>query len=441
MTFYYRTSELEALTSANQQLKNGGQMSVLLGRRRIGKTSLALEFVKDKPFVYLFVAKKAEALLCQSFIQDINQKFDLPIYGEVTEFSKLFESLMAYAKTNPLTVIIDEFQEFYYINPSVYSELQCIWDLNKHTSKMHIIFIGSVYSMMHKIFENSKEPLFGRADRILNLKPFSVVQLFEILKQHNVNDLNSLFNFYMITGGVPKYLNLLLDNNCFTFDAMIEFMLRDNSPFLNEGRHQLIDEFGKDYTIYFSILELIASGKTGSAEIASVIQKNISAYLAKLSEDYQIIDVVKPINAKPQSKLNKYYIRDNFLQFWFRFFHRYRSAIEIGRYDFIHTVIKRDIASYSGRVLERFFFDLMVSSKRYNHMGAYWEREGKNEIDIVAVDDLNHKLVLAEIKRDKRRHAMARLMQRAGKLLQAYPDYEVEYLTLSLEDAVEYLST
>jgi AAA+ ATPase superfamily predicted ATPase len=81
---------------------------------------------------------------------------------------------MGLAKTQHYVLIIDEFQEFYRVNPAVYSEVQNLWDQYKRESTVHVVFIGSIYSLMIKIFQNNKEPLFGRADRIMYLKPFSV---------------------------------------------------------------------------------------------------------------------------------------------------------------------------------------------------------------------------------------------------------------------------
>lgn len=84
----------------------------------------------------------------------------------MVEYRHVFRLLMEISKTEQIVLIIDEFQEFYNINQSVYSDIQ-------NQTKAQLIFIGSVYSLMHKIFQNSKEPLFGRADRYIYLKPFS----------------------------------------------------------------------------------------------------------------------------------------------------------------------------------------------------------------------------------------------------------------------------
>lgn len=97
----------------------------------------------------------------------------MPVIGEITHFRDVFKLLMELANTQHFVLIIDEFQEFYRVNPAVYSEIQNLWDQYKRQSTVHVMFIGSIYSLMIKIFQNKKEPLFGRADRILYLKPVS----------------------------------------------------------------------------------------------------------------------------------------------------------------------------------------------------------------------------------------------------------------------------
>ena len=83
---------------------------------------------------------------------------------------------------------------------------------------------------------------------------------------------------------------------------MINYALSEGSPFLTEGKDMLISEFGKDYANYFSILSLIAEGKTTQREIDSIINKNTGSYLANLEDEYSLIKKVKPMFAKPNGR-------------------------------------------------------------------------------------------------------------------------------------------
>lgn len=435
MRFYDRRQELAELNRLMRQTKGGSRMAVLTGRRRVGKTLLSLEFVKDKKHLYLFVAKKSEALLCGEFIAEIKRLFpDAPVIGDIRHFREVFQLLLQIAKEDPFTVIIDEFQEFYNINPSVYSEIQKLWDLNKVKSKLNVICVGSVYSLMHKIFEGSKEPLFNRADRLFILKPFSVRTLAGILKDYGVREPSVWFDYFLFTGGSPKYVDLLVENKAFTFDKILDFVIDTHSPLLNEGRNLLIEEFGKEYGTYFSILELISAGKTGRSEIQSILESDAGGYLDRLEKDYAVIEKYKPVNAKPNSKTQKYGITDNFLSFWFRFVYRNRSAVETGNFEYIRDVIRRDYSTYAGRVLEQFFRALFAETGRYNRIGSYWEKNHQNEIDLVAMNDMKKELVIAEVKMNKNKIDLEALKFKAKTLLASYPKHKVKWLSLSLDD-------
>ena len=440
MKFYNRTSELAELEKLYEQANEASRMTVITGRRRVGKTMLALEFARKNRSLYLFVSKKSEPLLCAEYLEEIRKTFEIPVYGEIRHFKDVFALLLDLAKKERFTLIIDEFQEFYAVNPAVYSEIQHLWDLNKSASRMNLICIGSVYSLMHRIFEEAKEPLFGRADRILLLRPFSIRNIQTVLHDYGKDDLKTLFDCYALTGGLPKYLEILASNGAFSYDEMLNLMLNEHSPFINEGKNLLIEEFGREYGTYFSILELIASGKTARTEIESILKIHVGAYLARLEQDYGIISRRKPINARPNARLLKYFINDNFLNFWFRFIFRNRSAVETGNYSYIREVIDRDYATWSGLMLERFFHDLFAEGGNFNVIGSYWEKGNQNEIDLVAVNELKKKLVVAEVKMKKARINLDALKKKAEKLLDSYPGYEVTYLALGLEEASDYLS-
>lgn len=440
MKFYGRKSELKILEDSYKRIKDVAQMVVLTGRRRMGKTLLSLHFSQNKPHLYLFVSKKSEPLLCQEFVKQIKLTFDIPIYGEITQFKEIFALLLETSKTKPFVLIVDEFQEFFHINPSVYSDLQQLWDLHKFESKIQVLFLGSVHSLMHKIFEESKQPLFGRADRMIHLRPFGIKDINNILMKHHCTDLEVLFSYYQLTGGTPKYIDLFLSEKAFSFSSMIDFVFSENSPFLEEGKNILIEEFGKEYGNYFSILELISLGKTSRSEIESVLQKDVGGFLEKLEKDYFVINRYKPINAKPETKLIRYKIKDHFLKFWFRFIYRNRSAVEIGNFDYIKRVLDINMSTYSGFTLEQFFQDLFSESHQYNEIGCYFESDHTNEIDLVAINDLDKKIVFAEIKKNKNKIRIENIRLKAKKLLAAHPDYTASFLALSLEDAEKYLT-
>ena len=155
MKFYNRENELALLDKIEKLSNTSAQMTFVVGRRRIGKTSLLTKATEETDCLYFFVAKKSEILLCAEFVEEVKLKLNVPVFGEIKSFKDLFGFLMELSKTRHFTLIIDEFQEFTSVNSSVYSDMQNIWDANKGQSKINLILCGSVYSMMIKIFENS----------------------------------------------------------------------------------------------------------------------------------------------------------------------------------------------------------------------------------------------------------------------------------------------
>ena len=439
MKFYNRTIELAELQRIqNLSFNDHSRLTVVTGRRRIGKTSLIMKSVEGVPTVYLFVGRKAEATLCSEFIPIITQSLNTFVPTEIRTFRSLFQYLMELASNRSFNLVIDEFQEFYNINESIYSDMQNIWDTYREKSKMNLIVSGSIYSLMQKIFQNKKEPLFGRADNIIKLSAFDVSTLKEIMHDYNSDYTNDdLLALYSFTGGVPKYVELFCDNIKLSIDEMIAFMVRENSPFTDEGKNLLIEEFGKNYATYFSILSAISGGINTQPEIEVALgDKSIGGQIKRLIEDYSIIVRQRPILAKEGSQTVRYEIQDNFIRFWFNYFDRHRSLIEIKNFIGLQTIIQSDYSTYSGIMLERYFKQQFAESFQYRAIGSWWEPKGnQNEIDIVALKLERNQAVAVEIKRQKKNFKPELFAAKVEHLKQKLlPKYQIEAVCLSLED-------
>ena len=439
MEFYDRTNELTELQRIqNLSFSDHSRLTVVTGRRRIGKTSLIMKSVEGLPTVYLFVGRKAEATLCSEFIPVISQSLDTFVPAEIRTFRSLFQYLMELASNKAFNLVIDEFQEFYNIDESVYSDMQNIWDAYRRKSKMNLIVSGSIYSLMQKIFQSKKEPLFGRADNIIKLSAFDLSTLKDIMRDYRSGYTNDdLLALYSFTGGVPKYVELFCDNQMLSVDEMISFMVRENSPFTDEGKNLLIEELGKNYATYFSILSAISGGINTQPGIEAALgDKSIGGQIKRLIEDYNIIVRQRPILAKEGSRTVRYEIQDNFLRFWFNYFDRYRSLIEIKNFVGLQSIIKKDYPTYSGIMLERYFKQQFAESFQYRAIGSWWELKGyQNEIDIVGLKLEKNQAVVAEVKRQKKNFKPELLVAKTEHLKQKLlPKYRIEMRCLSLED-------
>jgi len=435
MKFYNREEEKENLTRIKEKSIRNAQLTFMIGRRRIGKTRLIHDAFLNEKYLYFFVAKKSEKLLCEEFSLLIAEYTQKPLFGSFDRFSQLFGYLLELSTEQPITIVIDEFQEFFSVNPSVFSDMQRLWDGYRERSKMNLICCGSIYSMMQKIFTDKKEPLFGRANNRLFIKPFSTDTLKQIMCENSADYTNKdLLAFFAITGGVPKYVEHFVENEAFTFSRLLDVCMTENSMFLEEGRNVLIDEFGRDYVTYFSILSLIASSKTSRPEIESIIGSSVGVYLEKLEQEFGLIKKLRPVFDKPGSRTVKYEIEDNFLNFWFRFIFKNKSAVEIGNFEFIKQIIERDFDVFSGKMLERYFKNQLAKSGKYSEIGCYWERGNLNEIDIIAINSLNKKIDCFEVKLNPSKINLADLEKKTNKLQTQHPDYQFSFLGLSLVD-------
>ena len=435
MKFYDRKTELQALEKNWKQSADRSIMTTLIGRRRIGKTALLLKSLENKPFLYLYVSKDNEQVLCRKFQQQAQDALDLQLYGQVENFGNFFKELMKYGENHHYTLIIDEFQNLLGINAAIPSEIQDIWDRNKDKTHVNLILCGSIYSMMKRIFDHSDQPLYGRRDSHLRLLPFSIEKLKGILADHNPEyKPDDLLCLYMLTGGVAKYVALLMDARAVTKQKMLNYVLSPDSPFLTEGTELLISEFGRDYGTYFSILQLIASGMTTQSEIDSIIGKNTGAYLNNMNEDYLFISKNTPLLSKPGVRNIRWQIDDCFLRFWFRFVYPYQGLIESNQLGLLKQYVTDNYTQFTGRTLERYFQEKTMQTGKFTKVGNWWDRKGKNEIDMVALNEFDKTCLVAEIKRNKDRIDMKDLQDKLLALPSEFAAYQIRMEGLSLED-------
>ena len=434
MIFYDREIETETLQRIETTSHDFAQMTVITGRRRIGKTTLIKHAYAGKEIIYFFVARKSETLLCQELADTAHDVLGEDI-GSFTSISRLFSVLMHIAQRRHFTLIFDEFQNFKFVNEAFFSDMQNIWDSYKSEARINLIICGSIYSMMTKIFDDRKEPLYGRATSRIRLQEFPLATLKEIKSDNNPDYTpDDLLAMYMVTGGVAKYVEQLVMQKSFTKEEIIHSVLSFGSYFIDEGRELLSDEFGKDYGSYFSILSSIANGFNERGEIKSYTGIEPGGYLDRLENNYDLIYRYRPYLASENSRNVKYGIKDNFLNLWFRFVYKYRSAVEIGNLEYVREKLLADYTTFSGWVLERYFRQRYRETGLYNIVTNYWEKNGKNEIDLIAVNEAEREIVIGEVKRNPSRINLHDLEDKSANITSKRKGWRIEYAALSLDD-------
>ena len=385
MRFYDRDKELNILDTNWNQTTERGRLTVVTGRRRIGKTTMLRKSAEEgnQPFLYLYVSKDNERVLTGKFQEAAEQALGLQIFGRLETFAQFFEQLMRYGQQNHFTLIFDEFQNFIKVNPAIPSHIQDIWDKNHEKVKVNMVACGSIY---------------------------------------------------MLTGGVAKYVAWLMDAKAVTKAKMLRWVTQAGSPYLSEGTELIMSEFGKDYTNYLSILQLIASGLTTQSEIDRAIGKNTGAYLDNLEVEYSYIHHRQPMFSKPGGRNSRWQLDDCFLRFWFRFILRNQALVEMERNDLLLEIVERGYEQYSGLVFEQYFRQKWMEEERVTLVGNYWDRKGVNEIDMIAINEIDKKAVVAEVKRQRKKLNSSELAGKVSTISKKLAKYEVRQIGLTMED-------
>lgn len=404
MKFYNRENELKRLRKEIEKDSKRSSIVVLVGRRRIGKTRLILEAFNEKTFLYFYVGKKKMSDLLREWTDEINDKIG-KIYGEFKDFSQLSAFLFDRAKGRELIVFFDEVQNFLSINPSAFSDLQKQFDLNRESSSLKLFFAGSAYSLVEKIFTGSREPLFGRASEFIRLNYLSVVSQKKILEDCEMYSGENLLHAFSIFDGIPRYYEEIFESRKKTFKESLKELLVEKEFLWEEGLNIMREEFGKEYSIYHSILSAIALGKRTRNEIEQFLGGSAGGYLHNLEKIYRLVKREKPIFSRTKKNtLLNFYLGDNFFEFWFRFISRYQALREINQTETAFKKIWEGLPKYEGIKLEelvrRIFIEINPFNLEFTAVGRYWDRKGENEIDIILLDEDSNTAHVVEVKRN-----------------------------------------
>ena len=425
MRFFGREIELKELRKVRELSQERSRFTVLTGRRRVGKTELSREAFDDgkTPYLNLPITRQPEVTLCAQLQEEAERVLHLGIHGTCTRFGELFRELMKEAERRPYTLVIDEFQEFDRTNPGVYGDIQHIWDEYHNKTKLNLVVNGSVNRLMNKIFFDDSQPLYGRNTGTLMLKPFGPSLLKEIFRCYKPDYTNSdLLALWTVSGGVARYVDMMMSAHAFTKAEMLEEIFSPLSAYIPEGRTILADEFGSDYGTYFTLLAAISAGQTTSAELKNLLGTEVGGFLAKLEDQYSIVEKKQPIFGKPTSKNAHFQVDDCFFRFWFRFVHKLSYLNELGRRDRMRDIAERDFDVFSGYALERYFAAKIVEDKGCTRIGSWWDRKGENEIDIVSEDEIAETLAFYEVKIDASRFDATRLAEKVEAFFAKNPD-------------------
>lgn len=431
--FIDRKDEVEYL---EREFKEGGFKFIsIIGRRRVGKTRLIKKFLENKKEKIYFYIPDANALdLRLDFSKAISEVFKISFVG-FPSWDEILSKLFKHSTENRAIVVLDEFQRFEKIDKSVPSIFQKYIDEHKDKSKMFLVVLGSSIGMMHKLFDHSSA-LYGRRTGQINLSPFSYRDVREWFK--GTQD-EKIIEIYAAFGGTPKYLEEVnSESNLF---ENVRKILSNRSLLYTEPELLIKTEL-MDPGTFFDILKQISFGKCTPTEIGdtlSIRRTSIAYYLDILSKDLDIIERRVPITEKhKKSKMGRYFLKDNFFRFWFRYVFPNFSALELDLSEPILRNIRKEFDSFVGRVFESVCRELLIELNRrdklpfkFTDIGPWWDRKG-NEIDIVSLSKNTKEILFGECKWQNRKVDLNVLenLRKKTELVNWYNKERKEYFAL-----------
>lgn len=435
MKFLERSQPLKALKSLQEQASQRLQTAIVAGRKGTGKTTLVLQATKDVPTVYFYVSRRAESLLCRDLIEEVKRALGKSLNEEIIELRHIFKQLVTESHDRRFNLIIDEAHELLTVNPTILPDLQAIIERNRERSKLMLVLVGSSQGGMEKVFQTPHSPFHNKADLELELRTYSLNTLKSLLDKHLPGyTADDLITLYGCTGGVPQYVGELIEAGALKHRDIVRHLIQKDSTFFGRGKELLIDEVGKEYTFYFSILSCIASGITSRSTIEEMLNKEIGGYLTRMENDFHLIQKRTPLYSKTGSKNVRYTIEDRFLRCWFRYIYPNAHLIETSNWKALERIVANDHDAFCAEVLHSYFHQKVQESGQYDIVGGWWENTTENHLDLIALNTSKRKGIVAVFTPKANDEAQHMLDDNKPVLADDLKDFDIDYRLLTLND-------
>ena len=418
MKFIDRKKEIECLLKL-KQLANKKLVAIsIYGTRRIGKTRLARELIKQKVLYFFANKNKSSFDLLAEYCQILKINKIIGEYENLPNWDAFFEVLI---NRYSGIIIFDEFQNFYFVEKSVFGIIQKTIDLNED-KPIFFIFTGSTIGLMKNIF-SSKESLWGRISQNIKLNQMDLSSVAQMCSLLNINDINTFVELYAVFGGFPKYyIQLENEDACKNSKDIFEkYFFDENAQIENEIYSILLMEFGSRSGVYYSILEAVARGKNTLSKIADYIKRektSITRQINELVDYFEFLATEKPV---VYSKKTIYKINHPLLGLWFAVFQKnislYKSRnkkfMAISKSNIVKYISFRFIDLAKQFLIKKNLFDFTPLERNVNFrsltgltkIGRHWGKipkapKGQNtyEIDLIALNEEAHEIGFFECK-------------------------------------------
>lgn len=411
--FIGRTRELHSLEEVYN--KKGFGMTVLYGRRRIGKSTLISEFAKEKKTIFYTATKVSADRNLELFSEQVLSVLD-PAYknARFPSVESVFDLITEKVGKDKVVLVIDELPYWAEKDEALLSVIQKYIDTRWTKTNLMLILCGSTLSFMEKKVLSEKSPLFGRRDSQIRLETFNYRESALFVPDYSAEDKAIC---YGVTGGVAKYLALFDAKKSLDYNIKKLFFNTDGYLF-DETKNLLTQEFS-DITLVNTIIEVIASGENQLSIIAAKVNEKEPTVLYSLNKliEVGLVERRKCITDEKNKKKTQYILRDSMFKFWYSFIPKAYSVIEMGQGEFYYDkVVKPVIHSYMGSIFEdmcRYYTLEQGVQNRFGcfvtKVGTYWgtelieDKDGKKsqiaaDIDVVALSEVDKTVLIGECK-------------------------------------------
>jgi hypothetical protein len=408
--FVGRDNELSALQILYD--RNAFQFAVIYGRRRVGKTTLVSEFIKDKPAIYFSAQEASEHMNLQVFSDKVYAFFSLPKFtGAFANWNAAFSFIADQAERQRFVLAIDEFPYIAESNKGLASILQNIIDHRLRHTGLFLVLCGSHIGFMESEVLGYKSPLFGRRTTQLKIEGFDYAEAAKMLV-HDAITREDIINYYACLGGTPHYLAQVELGK--PFYENIRNLFFNPQGYLYTEPIMLLQQELREPAMYNSILTAIATGSSRLNEIATKAGEPTSKTIKyiKTLTDLTLLHRVHPFGDNPErSRKSLYAISDNCFRFWYRFVFMNRGAIDVGMGDYIiDNLVAPYLSSYIGKpVFEEVCKQYLIRTNKKGclpftalRFDPWWGQDTsartQTDIDIVADNSHEKRVLLCECK-------------------------------------------
>lgn len=455
--FIGRERELASLKEFYE--KDGIGMTVIYGRRRIGKSTLITEFIKDKKSIFYTATKVGKNRNLELFSKQVVNLL-MPGVDNISfnTLEAVFDFITRNIGNERIILVIDELPYWAEKDDALLSVLQKYIDRDWNDKNLKVILCGSALSFMEKKVLSEKSPLFGRRDSQIKLEAFNYLDAAKFVPNYSNEDKAIC---YGITGGVAKYLSMI-DPKKSIDENIVRLFFKTDGYLYDETRNLLTQEFS-DISLVNNIVEQIASGENTLNTIAGKIGEKEPTVLYSLEKliNVGLVEKKKCITDEKNKKKTQYVLRDYMFKFWYEFIPKATSVIEMGQGEiYYQKVVKNVLHSFMGSVFEEMcrYYTLMKGiTGEYGcfitSVGTWWGVENiadKNgsiraqsaDIDVVALSEVDKKAVIGEckFKNEKIDKGIYETLIRRGKLIAG--KYKVsKYIFFSLSGYTDWFES